>query len=859
MQAIEQYWQGEDQNGRSLSDSQRQDLKKLTEGCKEVLLDIQILLNKHQNVGKSPSIIARIKWAPKDVGLIRNRLMFRTTLLATFNNTITAQARGFSQQRNEAALLEALNRIHRDFEQGARATTAISQATLERLKDDENQAWESIAAEIQREGVSLEALKSNRTFIQNWIDKVILEDVGECDEREIPSRRSTSTFPPDSLAVGLGSLNLEVDNEQSLRASDTEYALQRRQSSSSHSSQESTWRPLDGPNREYVQILLAKLFQQAKLLQQKMLLQVEHQALPRDDRKILLLAKRIYHQLDWCDRGFLFRFMFEEEFRLAIQSVGFCMPDDWLNSLVASSDKNKDGVIDRMEFISLACHVVDTLASISVTSFEEDIQRSTEDGLSLCKKSLGKQYGILDRRVLPQGWYWQDPSSPGGPAIHTLEDGEPNENPSLDLETQSFTVMAIATGRILIPFLVRKLNSWASQLQTLSREIFVEYQDPMNIVVSAASILLELEDETVNHAHPHRLDKVMTITALLDMDDFETSEKDSLTSMYTFRSNLHRLFGMVAGFIHKLNDLELPRDQAIPPLDAWRQLHMGIRAHRIQQEALSLGNVQDKLGQCVAWYNQNATFFGTLTSRAAAALKVTTSLRINQLKHQPKVRLSHLTTQEVEISISGARNLPKDGSSLPQAYATLTCDAIPNPTALFEENGVYSARTRTCNSSDPVWEGVAIWNDFNIFRNPYIKVHPDSYFTVTVHSIQKGTPPRRFSLTRRHESHEPATTMIGSQRFRLRDNVDLFLPRSQQFKLDLGSDGSKGCVQLTVKPRCIDPILWMANPPPRSVQQSMEVINKCQLPPAWERKRTPDGRTYFINTSIGLKTIACHL
>lgn len=89
LEAIQHYWEEEDKNGHDISLDQKQDLQRLAEGCAEVLLDLETLLGKHASLGSGSSLLARMRWAPKDIGPIRNRLILRTTLLATFNNTIT--------------------------------------------------------------------------------------------------------------------------------------------------------------------------------------------------------------------------------------------------------------------------------------------------------------------------------------------------------------------------------------------------------------------------------------------------------------------------------------------------------------------------------------------------------------------------------------------------------------------------------------------------------------------------------------------------------------------------------------------------------------------------------------------------
>ena len=100
---------------------------------------------------------------------------------------------------------------------------------------------------------------------------------------------------------------------------------ERPRSAASHRSKDSTWRPVDEPNLPYVQSLLTKLFN----LRYK------------DDE--ILIMKRIYHQLDWRDRGYLYRTDIERCCIEASKETKILIDHIALMKLVASFDSNRDG------------------------------------------------------------------------------------------------------------------------------------------------------------------------------------------------------------------------------------------------------------------------------------------------------------------------------------------------------------------------------------------------------------------------------------------------------------------------------------------------------------------------------------
>lgn len=74
-------------------------------------------------------------------------------------------------------MLEALNVIQRELWEGKRQTSAVSRVTLVELRDDGNDAWSNINAEVEGVGVPPASVAANQEFIRGWIGQVIMEEM----------------------------------------------------------------------------------------------------------------------------------------------------------------------------------------------------------------------------------------------------------------------------------------------------------------------------------------------------------------------------------------------------------------------------------------------------------------------------------------------------------------------------------------------------------------------------------------------------------------------------------------------------------------------------------------------------------
>lgn len=89
LDAIQRYWEQQKLRGRDLSETQREDLSELSSNCREVLGEVEILLQKHGGLEAGTGLLSRIKWLRAgDLGPLRMRLLARTLYLSQFNSAM---------------------------------------------------------------------------------------------------------------------------------------------------------------------------------------------------------------------------------------------------------------------------------------------------------------------------------------------------------------------------------------------------------------------------------------------------------------------------------------------------------------------------------------------------------------------------------------------------------------------------------------------------------------------------------------------------------------------------------------------------------------------------------------------------
>ena len=79
-------------------------------------------------------------------------------------------------QSSEAKILQKLNELQLEFQEGKRAAPAFSLVTVENL--DREDTWQNIVKELQTKDLDTISISTNQGYIRHWMDRVILADEG---------------------------------------------------------------------------------------------------------------------------------------------------------------------------------------------------------------------------------------------------------------------------------------------------------------------------------------------------------------------------------------------------------------------------------------------------------------------------------------------------------------------------------------------------------------------------------------------------------------------------------------------------------------------------------------------------------
>ncbi|ETI28912.1 hypothetical protein G647_01364 [Cladophialophora carrionii CBS 160.54] len=318
--------------------------------------------------------------------------------LSSLHASLVASSTADEQERSQAQILLAVNTIHKGYEDGTRRTSALSQATVEDIDVDESDAWEGITSEIQRENVDRTVIHANRNFIKRWMFRVMLADVGESDEygaeQEAPPTSVTQqpTSPLAETEDMYGAPERTASWVSSQSRPQTEYdvissgvpdssdhqPMERTPSFGSHRSKSSDWRPVAGPNADYVESLLARLLSSDETVEKNR----EH---------VTLIAKRMFCQLDFSGQGHLYHKSVEKRCWAAIQKSEVKLERAHLRRLIKAGDKDHNNKIDLHEFITFVRELLTAAQAAKEAGFRDAIEASNEEGLDYMSTYVQKR------------------------------------------------------------------------------------------------------------------------------------------------------------------------------------------------------------------------------------------------------------------------------------------------------------------------------------------------------------------------------------------------------------------------------------------------------------------------------------
>ncbi|KAL8754606.1 MAG: hypothetical protein Q9199_004217 [Rusavskia elegans] len=138
-------------------------LKSLTEGCRKVLDDLQIIIDRHHSLGsKSKRTWDRLAWGKESINELRSRMISNTLLLNAFTSTSQTTV----QNRRE----RYLNKRQR----GRSESSVINGRSLSDDDDDDDETiWHDIRKELDNVGVTVAGFSANWKFIIQWFEDII--------------------------------------------------------------------------------------------------------------------------------------------------------------------------------------------------------------------------------------------------------------------------------------------------------------------------------------------------------------------------------------------------------------------------------------------------------------------------------------------------------------------------------------------------------------------------------------------------------------------------------------------------------------------------------------------------------------
>ena len=526
--------------------------------------------------------------------------------------------------------------MHRDFENGTRQAPAFSQVTVEDLAHSEHSSWQEITADIESEGIPASLVTENQDFVRNWINKVILEEADENNEDKQSPPWPPSATPPEDAAAELSLGPARMEAVGTAKDQGPEIALRSRAPSfSSHSSKASLWRPVDGPNRDYVQGLLAKLLE-------------PESSTSGDTPRITRIAKRIYHQLDWADRGFLYRFTVEDKFRHAIIRAKIALSENDLSKLIITGDENGDGKLDRDEFVGLNFNLLAYAKSLAEKALQEqietDVQRGKKDFLEVILKWVNAEPENA------KSWGWQANTRDWN-FVYDLEKYIQSATfPPIDLA--SFTILSYAANHICIPKVGRTLEKWSEKLISLPPEQYDKYHGPIDAVLDAASKFFIFERVKSTVATYNTLDEFITLSEMVPIDGDPRYDGCPLLKVMKLRDQCDSVLSSILGFIAAMD----PGVHDKPPaLDKWRKMKMRIRANRISEASKCFAGAESVIELCKVWFEGHLS----LNDDAVNGLKQAIALRATQLSEE--ARIDAKLENGIILRVIRANNLPKLG------------------------------------------------------------------------------------------------------------------------------------------------------------------------------------------------------
>lgn len=336
---------------------------------------------------------------------------------------------------------KSLDTILQEYRSGRREPTVVSQALIDKSLVQKEQLLEQIASDLEDKDVHPDAFLLNSDYISSWLSEIM--EMGGLEEGVLPAEASnivnedmtTSEWLSEGAEVFLipghepvfSKIGINNGSPSTFAVDEVPVSNSRPSSALSHRSKPDYWHPSNRPDPSYVLKMLSSLFD------------TDFASKPAADQSRIRIM-RAFNQRDWLHRGFLDR---PEVFQVCsetLKKAGINGDyDDFLRDRVRKYDSDRDGQIDRQEFIELINDLIDHFAKLREQDCNEELRKCGSEAQSTAMKRRSMQ---SDRRVLP--WKWARTSEYGNkPYLDTITSLDHERAPLQRMELYSFTAMAL--------------------------------------------------------------------------------------------------------------------------------------------------------------------------------------------------------------------------------------------------------------------------------------------------------------------------------------------------------------------------------------------------------------------------------
>ncbi|KFY84589.1 hypothetical protein V498_07800 [Pseudogymnoascus sp. VKM F-4517 (FW-2822)] len=177
---------------QGLSPSRDARLTILIDGCKEVLTELESLLNNYESLGtQAQRSWDRVRWGLEELADVRSRIISNTSLLTAFNSSLA--------NSSTARIEKRLNKFIEEVRAGLREGSVVTSSGVTESIDSED-VWLLLRRELEDVGISASVVEEHHVYISNWLKAAIA--TGMLEELDNNSRRSAVAGSFDSGYAG---------------------------------------------------------------------------------------------------------------------------------------------------------------------------------------------------------------------------------------------------------------------------------------------------------------------------------------------------------------------------------------------------------------------------------------------------------------------------------------------------------------------------------------------------------------------------------------------------------------------------------------------------------------------------------